>query len=294
MKVRIGIGAAGLGGSSLEEAVEAVSGAGFDSIWLSEVLSAPGFDPLAALGWVAGRFAGTKLGTTMLLPGRNLVRLAKQLATIDQLSGGRLLVTLVPGLAAGPDREAVGVPVARRGEAIDEALPVLRRLLAGERVSHEGAAGRFFEVTVSPLPLQQPLDLWLGGMAPRSLERCGRLGDGWLPSRCTPGQARDGRVVIERAAADAGRAIDAEHFGASVAYARRPLEELGTRLPAARPGQPPLDEVVPVGLAALRRHLEAFVDAGFSKFVVRPLEPPTSWAEEMAALAEACGDLQDA
>src|SRR5207249_3674481 len=82
-------------------------------------------------------------GTSTRLPGRNVLRLAKQLASLDVLSKGRLLVTLVPGLTYAPEREAIGVDPKQRGAVIDEALPLLRRLWAGETVSHDGAVGRF-------------------------------------------------------------------------------------------------------------------------------------------------------
>lgn len=291
MRVRIGIGV-GAGAADpgqLAEVVEGVRAGGFDSIWLSEVLSAPGFDPLTALAYVAGRYPGTKVGTTALLPGRNLARLAKQLATVDQLSEGRLLVVLVPGLPTGPERAAVGVPVAARAAAIEEGLPMLRALLRGDPVvgggNGDGAAG----VPLAPLPLQQPLDLWLGGMARASLERCGRLADGWLPSRCTPEEAAAGRVVIEEAARRAGRAIDPEHFGASIAYDRGPLDE---HPPAVRGPMAADPATIPVGHSALRDRLAAFVDAGFSKFVVRPLGTPPSWRAELEELAAAVADLQ--
>jgi alkanesulfonate monooxygenase SsuD/methylene tetrahydromethanopterin reductase-like flavin-dependent oxidoreductase (luciferase family) len=94
-----------------------------------------------------------KLGTTMLLPGHNVLRLAKQLATLDVLCQGRLLVILVPGLTYAPEREAIGVEPKRRGAFIDEALPLLRRLWAGETVSHEGTAGSLRDVTLCPLPV---------------------------------------------------------------------------------------------------------------------------------------------
>src|SRR5437762_418712 len=147
---------------------------GFDSLWLSEVLTAPVLDPLVGLAWAAASNPSVKLGTTMLLPGRNVVRLAKQLASLDVLCQGRLLVTLVPGLTWAPEREAIGVEPKRRGAFIDEALPLLRRLWAGETVSHDGAAGSFRDVKLWPLPVQQPLEVWLGGTAPaRSEERRG-------------------------------------------------------------------------------------------------------------------------
>ena len=292
MKIRIGVGAGGasLKTSALAELVRGLDELGFDSLWLSEVLTAPGIDPTVGLAWAGASNPRLKLGTTMLLPGRNVVRLAKQLASLDALSQGRLLVTLVPGLTYSPEREAIGGDPKRRGAFIDEALPLLRRLWAGETVSHDGLAGTFRDVKLSPLPVQQPLEVWLGGTVPAALERCGRLSDGWLPSLCTPEEAAAGRAVIEEAAARAGRTISGEHFGMSIGYSRTPIDPDTARVMTAR--RPRAVELTPVGLPALRERIERFLAVGFSKFVVRPLAAPASWRAELDDLAAAVGDLQ--
>jgi probable F420-dependent oxidoreductase len=292
MKIRIGVGAASTSGTTeaMAELVTGLDELGFDSLWLSEVLTGPGVDPVVGLAWAAASNPRVKVGTTMLLPGRNVLRLAKQLASLDALSKGRLLVTLVPGLTYAPERDAIGVEPRHRGAFIDEALPLLRRLWAGETVSHEGAAGRLQSVKLSPLPVQQPLEVWLGGTAPAALERCGRLSDGWLPSLCTPEEAAAGRVVIEETAARAGRAISSEHFGMSIGYATAPIDPATARVMAAR--RPRSLELTPLGLPALRKRIEQFVAVGFSKFVVRPIVTPPSWRAELEALAGAVGDLQ--
>jgi len=290
MKIRIGVGAASATPSALTELVTGIDQLGFDSLWLSEVLTGPVLDPVVGLAWAGASNPRVKLGTTMLLPGRNVVRLAKQLASLDVLCQGRLLVTLVPGLTYPPEREAIGVDPKRRGAVIDEALPLLRRLWAGETVSHEGAAGSFHDVKLSPLPVQQPLEVWLGGTVPAALERCGRLSDGWLPSLCTPEEAAAGRVVIEEAAARAGRSISPEHFGMSLGYAREPIDPATARTMAAR--RPRSLELTPVGLPALRERIERFIAVGFSKFVVRPVVAPASWSAELEALAGTVGGLQ--
>ena len=189
-----------------------------------------------------------------------------------------------------PEREAIGVDLKQRGAFIEEALPLLRRLWAGETVTHDGPAGHLKEVKLSPLPIQQPLEVWLGGTVPAALERCGRLSDGWLPSLCTPDEAAAGRAVIEDAAARAGRAISAEHFGMSIGYASAPLDPATARAMAAR--RPRSVELTPIGLPALRKLIEQFIGVGFSKFVVRPVVTPTSWRAELEALATAVGDLQ--
>jgi len=292
MKIRIGVGSAGAT-ASMEAMGELVAGLDefrFDSLWLSEVLTGPVLDPVVGLAWAAASNPRLKVGTTMLLPGRNVLRLAKQLASLDRLSQGRLLVTLVPGLTFAPEREAIGVEPKQRGAFIDEALPLLRRLWAGETVSHDGPAGTLREVKLSPLPVQQPLEVWLGGTVPAALERCGRLSDGWLPSLCTPAEAAAGRVVIEEAAARAGRSISSEHFGMSIGYATAPIDPATARVMSAR--RPRSLELTPVGLPALRRWIEQFIAVGFSKFVVRPIVAPPSWRAELEALAAAVGDLQ--
>jgi probable F420-dependent oxidoreductase len=292
MKIRIGVGAGGASASAeaLGELVGGLDALGFDSLWLSEVLTGPVVDPLIGLAWAAASNPRLKIGTTALLPGRNVLRLAKQLASLDRLSGGRLLVTLVPGLTYPPEREAIGVDPKQRGAVIDDALPLLRRLWAGETVSHDGPAGHFRDVRLAPLPVQQPLEVWLGGNVPAALERCGRLSDGWLPSLCTPEEAAAGRRVIEDAAARAGRAISPEHFGVSVGYASAPIDPDTARTMAAR--RPRSLELTPVGYPALRKCIEQFIAVGFSKFVVRPVAAPRSWRAELEALAAAVGDLQ--
>lgn len=296
MKVRIGISA---GGESLDpDAMVAlgrgIAESGFDSLWLPEVLSRPGPDPLVGLAWVSGACPGLKIGTTMLLPGRNLIWLAKAVGTLDLLCRGRFLLTFVPGLAVGAERSAIGIPTAERAALMEEALPVLRRLWAGEVVSHDGPAGSFSEISVSPRPVQEPFDVWLGGNLPAALERCGRLADGWLPAFCTPEDAAAGKVVIDRVAAEHDRVVSPEHFGVSLAYAPSgtDVDALASSPLARRARGRPLRDIVPIGLDGLRAALERFCAVGFSKFIVRPLTPPADWPRELEVLAAAVGDLQ--
>ena len=293
LKVRVGIGAPA---ATDPDALAALAGdladTGFDSLWCAEVLTAPGADPLVALAWAAAAAPKLKLGTILLLPGRNPVRLAKQLATLDRLSGGRLLVTFVPGVERGPERGAIGVAGPDRARAMDEALPLLHELLAGRPVTHHGILGQFDDVTLPLLPVQGPFDFWTGGMARAALLRCGRLADGWLPSLCTPAEAAAAKVVIDEAAAEAGRAISPEHFGVGLSYSDVPMDGAAAATLSARSrGHDPAD-LVPVGLDALRRRIEEFVAVGVSKFVVRPLVPPPSWRAELERLATAIGNLQ--
>jgi probable F420-dependent oxidoreductase len=296
MKIRIGISAGGddLGPESIVALGRAVSECGFDSLWLPEVLSRPGPDPLVGLAWASGACPGLKIGTTMLLPGRNLIWLAKAVATLDVLSRGRFLLTFVPGLSIGGERSAIGIPSSERGALMDEALPVLRRLWSGESVSHDGPTGSFTDVSVSPRPAQDPFDVWLGGTAAAALDRCGRIGDGWIPALCTPEEAAAGKRVIDQVASEHGRAISPEHFGVSLSYAPPGTDFSGeTMAPLLRRARGrPLEQIIPVGLDGLRRLIESFLEVGFSKFIARPLAPPPDWRSELESLAAGVAGLQ--
>jgi alkanesulfonate monooxygenase SsuD/methylene tetrahydromethanopterin reductase-like flavin-dependent oxidoreductase (luciferase family) len=153
----------------------------------------------------------------------------------------------------------------------------VRRYLSGETVDG---------VRVRPDPLQQPLDLWIGGSSPAALVRAGRLADGWLPSLITPEEAAEGRAVIEREAEQAGRRIDPEHFGVTLTYLDGAIPDLLlASIARRRPGLDP-EVLIPKGLDGAVRRIEEFVAAGISKFVVRHSGPtgasPTATLEAMA------------
>jgi probable F420-dependent oxidoreductase len=287
VRIAVGLGTTALDTDTFATVVHALRPLGFDSLWIAEVLTGPGPDPLIALATAAQLDPKLKLGTTMLLPGRNELRLAKALASLDVLSRGRLLLTFVPGLSRGPEREAIGLDVRDRTAALEHTLPRLREWWSGRPVDG---------ITLSPLPVQDPLEFWLGGLAPASLERCGRLADGWLGAACTPEQAETAKRLVDEAAAAAGRRVDPEHFGISIGYSaeapsERQLAALAERNPNADPRS-----LFPVGPRGLRELLEAYIEVGMSKFVLRPptTEGPgdsAAWHDGLATLAEAVLDL---
>jgi len=297
MKVRIGygLGTQGLAdaGRRFAELVDGLERCGFDSLWLSERVGGPAPDPLIGLAVAAGRTSRLKFGTSVLVvPGRNPALLAKELASLDVLSGGRMLPAVGLGVASPVEQQAFGVGRGDRAAWFDEAVPLLRRFWSGQPVDHDGPRFHYDGLRVLPTPVQSPFDVWLGGIAPSELRRVGRLGDGWLPSFVRPADVVPGRAAVEKAAAEAGRSIDPEHWGALVAYGRTSLPpRLAEAVAARRPGVDAA-ELFPVGLDAVRAHLERFVEVGFSKFVLVPAEEPTSWDEELEALAAAVLPLQ--
>ena len=295
MKIRIGVGLGAAGATDPEAfaaTVQQMERLRFDSLWLSEVLTGLVVDPLAGLAFAAGITRKLKLGTTMTVTARNPIRMAKELATIDRLSGGRLLLVFVPGLSDRFEDQALGTPVTERGAWIDEVLPLVRRLWSEDAVTHKGPRLCYQGLTVHPKPLQNPLEVWLGGTARSALRRAGKLSDGWLPSLCTPAEAAAGRTAIDAAAAEVGRQIDPEHFGISLAYARESISAAqAARIAKRRPGLDPA-EFIPVGMTGLREMLQRYVDVGFSKFVLRPGEGPRSWPDELDELAAGVLPLQ--
>jgi probable F420-dependent oxidoreductase len=296
VKVRVGFGLGVQGlrrDADLATIVDALEGLGFDSLWLSERITGGAPDPMVGMAYAAGRTTRLKFGTSVLVvPGRNPAVLAKELATLDVLSNGRLLPAVGLGTPDEAERQAWAVARADRAAWFEEALPLIRRFWTEDSVDHEGERFSFHGVNVLPKPVQDPVDVWLGGQAPSELRRTGRLGDGWLPSFLTPEEAAAGRVVVEKAAADAGRAIDPEHYGALVPYVHGPLpDRLAGALTARRPGVDPA-ALVPSGFDGLRATLEAFVACGVSKFVVVHAGEPDDWDTELARLAETVLPIQ--
>jgi len=293
VKVRLGIGLGALRPEDdLDNVLAAMEERGVDSLWLSEVVTAPLLDPMVAMGYVVARTRSVKVGTSvMVLPGRHPVHVAKQLASLARLAPRRILPVF--GLRAARAHERALFPVnGQRAAVFEEALVVVRRLLTEPRVTHHGEFFTLDDVGVGFLP-SKPLDLWLGGSAEPALRRIGRLADGWLASFVTPDEAAEGIAVIKAAAADAGRSIEDDHYGVTVAVA---FDEVPDQLLAfARERRPERDPrpLVPVGWDAAAQLVEQFVDAGVTKFVLRPATPPQSWPAWVGEFADHATDLSD-
>ncbi|HEX4863597.1 MAG TPA: LLM class flavin-dependent oxidoreductase, partial [Acidimicrobiales bacterium] len=253
--------------------------------WFSDLPVLPSTDPMLAVAMAAAWTARIKLGVNLVPFGYQPFVFARQVAQLDQLSGGRLLLTLVPGLDQPGERRALGVGAAHRGRLLDELIPELRSLWEGNAPGIDGSPA------LPVRPVQDPIEIWLGGSGPEAVVRAGRLSDGWLGSLMTPPRAADIKTRIEQEAASAGRTIDPEHFGLSIGYAREP-SDLERTIPIRR--RPPVDlaEVVPIGRDALRGLIQDLVASGLSKFVVRRIAPVGSWEDELTWLADTLLDLQ--
>lgn len=294
MKIRIGYGLGvrtALNDEGFAVVVDALERLRFDSLWLSERISGDAPDPVVAMSFAAGRTRRLKFGmSVMVLPGRNPVVLAKELATLDRMSGGRLLPAFGLGVADPREQQAFGVARDERAKIFDEALHVVRSCWAPGSFTHHGTHFRYDDLRVEPKPLQTPPEIWLGGIAPSELKRVGRLADGWLPSFVTPDDVVTGRAVVERVAAEHQRSIDPEHFGVLIPYVlETPPDAVVQGLKSRRPDLDDVSRLLPSGWSRLRASIEQFTEVGFSKFVVVPLtepESPTAWEDHLANAAQ--------
>jgi len=219
------------------------------------------------------------VGTSVaVLPGRHPVLVAKQLASLAALAPKRVLPVFGLRSAIPAEREIFVVPDGERAAVFDESLRLLRFTLAdGAADCSADFRGRYFTVSgvaITPRPAP-PLDIWLGGSAPAAFRRIGALGDGWLGSFLTPDEARSGRLAIEQAAEEAGRQIEPDHFGISLAVADGDLPP--QLVAAARQRRPDLDPgaVIAADWDQLHRQLDGYLAAGLTKFVIRPAGQPS-------------------
>jgi alkanesulfonate monooxygenase SsuD/methylene tetrahydromethanopterin reductase-like flavin-dependent oxidoreductase (luciferase family) len=167
-------------------------------------------------------------------------------------------------------------------------LQVLRAAWTGEPFTHHGARYDYDDLRVLPAPLQQRLDVWLGGIAPSELRRVGRLADGWLPSFVTPDDAARGREAIEVTLRERDRTIDEDHYGALIPYATSAVpDQVLAGLAKRRPDLADPSELVPTGWDQLLATIDRFVAVGTTKFVVLPIVEPASPDNWVAHLEEA-------
>ena len=297
--IKIGIGFGGRLGLPSPETLcafaERAEDLGIDSIWLSDRIAGkePHLDIACVMALIAARTTRIKMGPSVLtLPARHPVEVARTYATLDYLTGGRRRLIMAVGLGSDPrDCLACGVPADERGARMAEGVDVLRKLWSGARVTHHGRFYQFDDVTIEPRPAGGPLDIWIGGRTDAALRRAARYGDGWFPSFVSPEEFRTGLQTLVAHGRERGRTIDPREAGA-VLLTRVTDDRAGAdtllqvaaasfKLPAAA-----MAERCAIGtLEQCTARIQAFVDAGCTKFVLFPLTPP----DELVAQIELYG-----
>jgi len=251
--------------ASAVRVAEAAEAAGFESVWTGEHIVLPNpmlasfpldpetpmLDTVVALTWIAAHTKRLRIASGIIvLPQRNPVLLAKELASVDVVSGGRLII----GVGAGwlePEFKALGVPMERRGEKMDDALRAIRALWTMEQPEHHGPSASFSNVGAYPRPIQRPMPpVVIGGESPAAMRRAITMANGWY-----------------------GFGLNLEETKQHIASLKRTSEQHG------RPAE--LGEleitVTPVGKFD-RRSVEAYAAAGVHRLVVLP-RPEASRAQ---------------
>lgn len=270
---------------------------GIDSIWLSDRLSSPGRDPrpevMTTLAAIAARTSRLKFGPSVLvLPYRTPVVAAKEMATIDYLSGGRLLPAVGVGVELPREFDAAGVPFKERGRRADEAIRIIRRLWLEDEVTFHGEFYRLERITIFPKPVQNPPPIWIGGNSEAAMRRAGRLGDGWIPSFVTPEAFARGVEQVQRYATEAAREVPADHFGALINYAFADSPAAAQKLADPYIPRNRVDDATLTASTAfgppevIARKIDEYVAGGGSKFILRPLCPPGLMLEQLQRLVE--------
>ena len=163
------------------------------------------YDPVATLGFLAAQTTTIRLLSSVWVAAyRHPLQTASAFATLDHLSGGRVILGVGAGHVAG-EFAALGVPFAHRGRILDETLAALRGVWSDERASFSGDRYRYERVAVGPRPVHGSLPIWVGGMTPATWRRVGRFGDGLIPMGNPLAQYPEIVATVREAAVAAGR-----------------------------------------------------------------------------------------
>ena len=251
--------------ASAVQVAQAAEAAGFESVWTGEHIvlpdpmlpsfplspKTPMLDTIVTLTWIAAHTKRLRIASGIIvLPLRNSLLLAKELASVDVVSGGRLII----GVGAGwlePEFKALGVLMQRRGERMDDALRAMRALWTMEQPAHHGPSGSFSNVAAYPRPIQRPMPpVVIGGESPAALRRAITMGNGWYGFGLTVEETKQHIEGLKRAGEQNGRPAE--------------LGDLEIT-------------VTPVG-GFDRRSIEAYAAAGVHRLVVLP-RPEASRAQ---------------
>ncbi|MCC7369492.1 MAG: TIGR03619 family F420-dependent LLM class oxidoreductase [Chloroflexi bacterium] len=334
MKVQFGVRVPNSGPlSSVENMVRAAKEAeemGFDSIWLHDHVVWSGemhrhhissgsahaikddqkpdfFESVAATSFLAAHTSRVKIGIAcFVMPCRNPIFLAKQTATLDHLTNGRLIVGIGLGSKASLESnefEVFQVPFKKRAPLTDEYTEAMRAIWTQDKATFHGPTIQFTDAEMFPKPLQKPHPpIWVGGWTDKAAERTAKLGDGWIPGWLSPSEMARGAGILRETAKSVGRNPDditiAVEKLASIAVDRDTA--MARALPTVRTSsntyerdvdniQFALDRHIFGSVEDVQRRVEEFVNAGVSHFELKLMystmdelsEQMTLWAEHI-------------
>lgn len=250
---------------------------GVDSIWQSDrlVSRTPVLECMTALAAIAGRTRRIKFGVNVVGAAlRDPLLLAKQCATIDVLSEGRMLPGFGIGSPRGPEWAAMHLDPATRGRKTDEALEIIARLWKGESLTYAGKHFQLTNASISPLPLQSDFPMWIGGSSAAAVRRTAKYGTGWQAGSETPETVGQVIAAIRAATTAAGRTIDEDHYGAAFAFRFGNASDPGVAKVMehykARTGRDASVHFAFGDAEAIVERIARYVENDASKFILRP------------------------
>jgi probable F420-dependent oxidoreductase len=281
MSVAVGVGLMELPFSGAKDYwrwVDLCEAGGVDSLWQTDRLLSrePMLECMTAMAALAGRTRRIKFGMNVVsLALRDPVLVAKQCATIDVLSEGRLLPAFGIGSPRAPEWAALHVDTRTRGRKTDEGLEIMRRLWREDSVDFTGEHYRLSGATIAPKPVQADLPMWIGGGSEAAIRRTARVGTGWQGGPETPAEAARIVAAIRTATAEAGRSIDDDHYGASFPFyfggSAQPALQRAMEAYSKRTGNDAARYFAIGDAGVLVERIADYIAAGVSKFVLRPV-----------------------
>jgi probable F420-dependent oxidoreductase len=262
--------------------VRALESLPYDTLWVGGHIAARTRSPevMMQLARLAALTTRVRVGTSaLLLPLYPPAIVAKQIADVDRVSGGRVILGIGVGGEHPQEFEACGVPLRERGARTDEAIPLLRRLWSAEEVTHEGRFFSMKSVEIAPPPLQPGgPPIVVTGRSSAAVRRAGRLGDGWMPYLYSPERFAKSVAGVRTAAEEADRALDdflwmafvCTNLAEDAADARADATEF-FRASFQQDVSPFLDRVAAVGSPVeVAARIDEFIDAGARHIIVAP------------------------
>ncbi len=282
MAIGVGLGLAQFPFSSADAFwrwVDLCEAEGINSLWQTDrVLSRqPFLDCMSVMAALAGRTKRLKFGMNVAsVPQRDPIVLAKECATIDVLSNGRLLPAFGVGSKANAYWRVTDTPFKGAGAKAEEGMEIMARLWREENVTFHGKHYHITDATISPRPVQKQLPLWIGGSSKAAIRRTGKLGTGWQAGSETPGELKPILAAIRQSATDHGRKIPDDHYGAGFHYRfgswdDDPVKPIAKSYAVRSEGRDPKNHLAIGDAGDIIQRIREYVDAGISKFILRPI-----------------------
>jgi probable F420-dependent oxidoreductase len=257
--------------------VDMCEAGGVDSIWQTDrlVSKQPILECMTVMAALAGRTRRLRFGMNVVsLALRDPVLLAKQCATVDVLSEGRLLPAFGIGSPLGPEWTALDIDTKTRGRRTDESLEIIARLWREDSVDFEGKHYRLQGASISPKPVQPDLPMWIGGSSDAAIRRTAKYGTGWQGGGETLDDAIRVVAAIKKALPEAGRTIDPDHYGASFPFYFGSPDATVTKAMdayAKRTGRDPYKQFAVGDAETILERVGQYVAGGVEKFILRPV-----------------------